>query len=254
VKYSFDNTDIPDDAKDLISKMLIKDPKKRIGYNSKDYSEIKNHPFFKGINFDKLESQAPPISGIKEILEKVGYKITKTEKENNEETKDKIQKELYEGNKDIDDSDDDANEIRNQRLSAGNLYEMTNQNLKVGIEANSSSNVINVNNNNNEDVVLLEQLIQKKSPWFHYNTRIIRFFSKGHIDYFEPKTNQLKGSIFINSDCHANLVEDNKFEIETLNRNFIFKHKDKRVLKEWVDKINSYSAKYAERNKKAKEI
>ena len=87
-----------------------------------------------------------------------------------------------------------------------------------------------------------------------YNTRIIKFFSKGHIDYFDPKTNELKGSIFINSGCHANLVEDNKFEIETINRTFTFKHKDKRVLKEWVDKINSYSSKYAEKQKKAKEI
>ena len=71
VNYSFDNTDIPDIAKDLISKILIKDPQKRIGYISKDYSEIKNHPFFKGINFDELETQAPPILEIKEILEKV---------------------------------------------------------------------------------------------------------------------------------------------------------------------------------------
>ena len=253
VKYSFNNTEIPDDAKDLISKILIKDPKKRIGYNSKDYSEIKNHPFFKGINFDELQNQVPPISEIKEILEKAGYKIIKTDENNNEETKSKIQKELYEGTKDIDDSYDE-NINRSKRLSASNFYDMSNQNLKDDVEANSSSNTSNENNNNNEDVVLLEEKIEKKSPWFHYNTRIIKFFSKGHIDYFDPKTNELKGAIFINSGCHANLVEDNKFEIETINRTFTFKHKDKRVLKEWVDKINSYSAKYAEKNKKAKEI
>ena len=256
VKYSFDNTDIPDDAKDLISKILVKDPKQRIGYNSKDYSEIKNHPFFKGINFDELEYQTPPISEIKEILEKVGYKITKSEAKKEEETQNKIQKEAYEGNKDIDDSDDDdENEIQSKRLSASNLLELANPNLKDDIEASSSSNTNNeTSNNNNEDVVLLEEKIEKKSPWFHYNTRILKFFSKGHIDYLDPKTKELKGSIFINSDCHANLVDDNKFEIETLNRTFTFKHKDKRVLKEWVDKINSYSAKYAEKNKKAKEI
>ena len=68
VNYSFDNTDIPDDAKDLISKILIKDPQKRKGYISKDYSEIKNHPFFKGINFDELESQSPPILEIKKKI------------------------------------------------------------------------------------------------------------------------------------------------------------------------------------------
>ena len=255
VKYSFDNTDIPDDAKDLISKILVKDPKQRIGYNSKDYSEIKNHPFFKGINFDELEYEAPPVSEIKEILEKVGYKITKSEEKKKEDSKNKIQKDLYEGSKDMDDSDeDDENEIQSKRLSASNLLEMTNPNLKVEVEATSSGKTINENSNSNEDVVLLEEKIEKKSPWFHYNTRILKFFSKGHIDYIDPKTKELKGSIFINSDCHANLVDNNKFEIETLNRTFTFKHKNKRVLKEWVDKINLYSLKYAEKNKKAKEI
>ena len=255
VKYSFDNTDIPDDAKDLISKILVKDPKQRIGYNSKDYSEIKNHPFFKGINFDELEYEAPPVSEIKEILEKVGYKITKSEEKKKEDSKNKTQKDLYEGSKDMDDSDeDDENEIQSKRLSASNLLEMTNPNLKVEVEATSSGKTINENSNSNEDVVLLEEKIEKKSPWFHYNTRILKFFSKGHIDYIDPKTKELKGSIFINSDCHANLVDNNKFEIETLNRTFTFKHKNKRVLKEWVDKINSYSLKYAEKNKKAKEI
>ena len=253
VKYSFNNKEIPDDAKDLISKILIKDPKKRIGYNSKDYSEIKNHPFFKGINFDELQNQVPPISEIKEILEKAGYKIIKTDENNNEETKSKIQKELYEGTKDIDDSYDE-NINRSKRLSASNFYDMSNQNLKDDVEANSSSNTSNENNNNNEDVVLLEEKIEKKSPWFHYNTRIIKFFSKGHIDYYDPKTKELKGSIVLNSDCHANLVDDNKFEIETVNRTYTFKHKNKRVLKEWVDKINSYLSKYTKKNKKAKEI
>ena len=253
VKYSFDNTDIPDDAKDLISKILIKDPKKRIGYNSKDYSEIKNHPFFKGINFDQLESQVPPISEIKEILEKVGYKITKTVEKIQQVPEVKVEKEIYEGSKDIDDSDDE-NDLQSKRYSANDLYQYPCQTMKVDLKPVSSINIKNDNIDSNKDEVLLEVKIQKKSPWFHYNTRILKFFSKGHIDYIDPKTKELKGSIFITSDCHANIVDDNKFEIETLNRTFTFKHKNKRVLKEWVDKINSYSLKYAEKNKKAKEI
>ena len=42
--------DIDTDAKDLIEKILVKDPKKRIGYGSKDYKEIKSHIYFKDIN------------------------------------------------------------------------------------------------------------------------------------------------------------------------------------------------------------
>ena len=41
------------DAKDLITKLLIKNPDKRLGHN-KDFEEIKNHEFFKGFDFKEL--------------------------------------------------------------------------------------------------------------------------------------------------------------------------------------------------------
>lgn len=43
---------LSEDAKDLLSKMLERDPKKRIG--SKNAEEIKKHPFFKSIDWEKL--------------------------------------------------------------------------------------------------------------------------------------------------------------------------------------------------------
>ena len=49
-------TYIPDkvgkDAKDLIERLFVTDPKRRLGFNSAD--EVKNHPFFKDIDFDKV--------------------------------------------------------------------------------------------------------------------------------------------------------------------------------------------------------
>ena len=39
-------------AKDLIEKLFVGDPKKRLGYNSAD--EVKNHPFFNDIDFNKV--------------------------------------------------------------------------------------------------------------------------------------------------------------------------------------------------------
>ena len=52
----FRKTYIPDkvgkNAKDLIEKLFVNNPKKRLGYNSTD--EVKNHPFFKDIDFDKV--------------------------------------------------------------------------------------------------------------------------------------------------------------------------------------------------------
>eukprot|EP00736_Rhodelphis_marinus_P000480 Rmarinus@m.19940 len=49
-----------DDTKDLLTKLLEKDPEKRLGHGG--IEEIMNHPFFKGIDWDKLrkmEVEAP---------------------------------------------------------------------------------------------------------------------------------------------------------------------------------------------------
>lgn len=43
-----------DEAADLISKLLQRDPKKRLGYGVNGTNDIKNHPWFKSIDWDKL--------------------------------------------------------------------------------------------------------------------------------------------------------------------------------------------------------
>ncbi len=62
----------PDVAKDLINKLLVRcsslsheagkvlDPDKRLGISEGGYKELKEHPFFKDINFDTLSRQTPP--------------------------------------------------------------------------------------------------------------------------------------------------------------------------------------------------
>ena len=52
------------DAKDLLTRLLRKDPKKRLGYNmAKDLQTIKNHRFFRKINWKELQAReaVPPI-------------------------------------------------------------------------------------------------------------------------------------------------------------------------------------------------
>ena len=58
---------ISKDAKDIIMKLLEKDPKKRLGYNN-GLEDIKKHPFFKDLDFDLLlqkKLEAPYIPKIK---------------------------------------------------------------------------------------------------------------------------------------------------------------------------------------------
>ena len=63
------------DAKDLITKLLIKNPDKRLGHN-KDFEEIKNHEFFKGFDFKELINKKMKSN----YCPKVGNIITDKEK------------------------------------------------------------------------------------------------------------------------------------------------------------------------------
>ena len=63
--FEFPNdSSIPKSAKDLIKKILIVDPKKRLGGGSKnseyDINSLKKHPFFEGIMWNELQNKSPP--------------------------------------------------------------------------------------------------------------------------------------------------------------------------------------------------
>jgi serine/threonine protein kinase len=48
------------EAKDLIKKLLCRDPKKRLG-SSKDSEELKEHPFFAGVNWQDVFNRKLPM-------------------------------------------------------------------------------------------------------------------------------------------------------------------------------------------------
>lgn len=49
------------DAKDLVQKLLVLDPNERLGAkDTKRYTSIRSHPFYKGLDFDTLSSTNPP--------------------------------------------------------------------------------------------------------------------------------------------------------------------------------------------------
>ncbi len=49
------SSDISDEAKDLITMLLQKDPQNRLGSSKQDIADIITHPFFSEIKFRKLE-------------------------------------------------------------------------------------------------------------------------------------------------------------------------------------------------------
>jgi len=55
----------PSVAQDLILKLLDKTPSKRIGFEN--FEDLKSHPFFKGIAFEKISEMLPPDESIIQI-------------------------------------------------------------------------------------------------------------------------------------------------------------------------------------------
>ena len=258
VNYSFNNEkdfNIPNEAKDLIQKILIKDPTKRIGYGSKDYKEIKEHPFFKGINFDNLYEEPIPLNKMHSLLEKYGYIDI------NDDSKDKDDdifiNVLNRSENNI--SFDERNSIGsadNAELSKSCMrINTSNYNLLKNSFSNSLNNIndsedhmIIENLNKVEtpknkmhfnDEVIIEDTLYKKSIWIHYNKRYVKLFSKGHLDYYDYSTKILKGSIIINENTKVYALDDFRFHIINQNKNYYFKHISKRIADNWVDNIKN---------------
>ena len=53
--------DLSPEASDILTKLLQKDPKMRLGGDEKDAEALKQHPFFKSIDWDKLYKKEFPI-------------------------------------------------------------------------------------------------------------------------------------------------------------------------------------------------
>ncbi|XP_050311724.1 ribosomal protein S6 kinase alpha-5-like isoform X2 [Anthonomus grandis grandis] len=58
------NPPVPDylgkEVKDFINQLLMKNPRKRLGGGEEDARELKRHPFFKGLNWEKLANKEIP--------------------------------------------------------------------------------------------------------------------------------------------------------------------------------------------------
>ena len=93
-----DNINIPKNAKDLINKILIKEPEKRLGSGEPntdlDIAHLKKHPFFKGIKWKNITNQNVPNS--KTFKFKFNKKVVKSVKstEKTEEIKESKKEEI----------------------------------------------------------------------------------------------------------------------------------------------------------------
>ena len=262
---------IPKEAKDLIEKILVKDPKKRIGYGSKDYKEIKNHPYFKDINFDNLSEEPIPFNKYFFLLENLGYINNKDYAQ--EKDDDIYINVLNNYEEKIQDEQNSINSMDNAELKTSfkKLTYDKLENIKLGLlyknppkiketnmiienENNINENKIKIFNKkteNKKDEVLIEDILLKKTPFiFHYNKRYVKLFSKGHLDYYHYPTKIFRGSIIINEYAKVIPVDNYRFQLVCQNKIYRFKHYYKRITDDWVENINKIILKKIKKAKK----
>ena len=161
LKLEFDpNVKVPEEAKDLIKKILVKDPATRLGAgeagSEHDITHLKQHPYFKGIDWDNLHNLVPPNSDTFDyLMNKKNDKKTN----NATPTKPKDTKEL--GN----DSTKKKDEKKEEKIE--------------------------------QEVILRQGYLEKKSPWLHYNKRKVILYSTPKLIYFDPSNNKKKRRSFI---------------------------------------------------------
>ena len=260
VNYSFEIekhhekkiVNVPKEAKDLIQKILIKDPTKRIGYGSKDYKEIMEHPFFKGIDFDNLYEEPIPLNKIYSLLENYGYIVNKDESLEKDDdiyvnVLNKSENDiLFDDRSSIGSVDNAGLSTSCKRLSYNNMNLFKNSlshninDLKDNMIIENDNKVQTPKNEKHDiDEILIEDTLFKKSPWFHYNKRYVKLYSKGHLDYYDYSTKVLKGTIIINENTKVIALDDFRFEIMNQNKTYRFKHLSKRVSDNWAEQINN---------------
>ena len=201
---------IDENAANLIENILLVDPKKRLGYDHNcgyNYNVLKNHPFF------KIDSKFD----INKIRNQLLYKTLYNKKKS--------------FNKSGSNSDNTIlNLLKNQNKNEKNEVNISNTSL------NSMDS--NVSQDSSNSHILKKGLLKKRSPYFFYNLRKVILYDTPRLDYIEPNTKLVKGSIMLDKTCSAELIKNNQFLLKTPNRIYSFMCKDKYDISPWVNIIN----------------
>ena len=167
-------------ARDLVTKLLEYNPKKRLGYY-----QIINHPFFKGINWDIIEKReiAPPF--LPDITNGNYFKYFNSENQLNEEYDTHVQK-----MKMLNESDNNKNNINNS----------------FGFGNNKDNIICNEINDDNDEKYILDKCESCKY-----------FFNNNHDD---GDNNELQNYMTYDLNSKKNNYSENNYDDNSNNNHF----------------------------------
>lgn len=188
---------VPEEAKDLILKILVKEPENRLGAGEEgseyDIMHLKNHPYFKGIDWDNLHNLTPPNSDSFSFE----YKKDKSKNNNNANAKKET-------------TENDSQDHQEHDLPR----------MSVPI---ASSAMINEMRGGDATVLRKGYLSKKSRYMFTYNKRKIILDSTPKLTYINPENNKVKGEIYLDKSFKIVHVDSNCFELVSPIEKFKFK-------------------------------
>eukprot|EP01017_Pseudomicrothorax_dubius_P028143 TRINITY_DN3324_c0_g1_i2.p1 TRINITY_DN3324_c0_g1~~TRINITY_DN3324_c0_g1_i2.p1 ORF type:complete len:451 (+),score=91.98 TRINITY_DN3324_c0_g1_i2:112-1464(+) len=148
--------DMDQDAKDLILKLLAYDPSERLGAgppgSGKDFAALKAHPFFKGFDFDNLDTYEAPYLQIASPFRR---------------NKNGSKSPNYPAN--------------NDQISEFSDY------IKEDLKSPKA-----LANEKVEPQVIIKGTVEKKCGWIFFRPRTLILYSDGKLESYDPEGNVLK--------------------------------------------------------------
>eukprot|EP00347_Sterkiella_histriomuscorum_P004693 403359467 len=252
---------VPQDAKDLISSLLKKNPENRIG--AEDIEEIKNHQYFKSIDFVTIKTQAVPYRPI-QIVRTPHHSSSfvsnpdisaQNQRKNVKSTNDVSIDRLGDDDAKFSDiSYSDINCPKNLSNNDGDIsFEMDDKfkqrpHKKADRKRSSSFNdSLSSRDQPEEDIIILKRGQLKKKGLFFYNNRIVTLNALGILTYTDPKNlNQVRGHIDLKDQSITTKIYGkmkDQFEIITKYGNFMFKELQKGniEIQSWETEIKKFT-------------
>jgi serine/threonine protein kinase len=229
------NKELSSEVINLIERLLVTDCSKRLGCgeigSEYDFEALKRHEFFKDIDFESLYLSPSPVK----INQHYVYKKISSESvnkslddSNRSSLNINISNNCFSTNVDsmnnspmyakkegVSEETSPIGGIKNNTCSSFALNKkISDFSFDSFIETNPQDHIIEDYINNpvrshfnsfhkslsgeeeNTRTLVREGIIQKKSPWFHYNERKLRLYSSSKLEYWNDKKNVLRVCLF----------------------------------------------------------
>jgi len=259
--------DMHEDVKDIVDKLLQLDPNKRLGMGSGGYKELKEHPFFRGVDWDNISLMKPPSVIDPKLKADIDAKLLQEKRSQEKEQQQKLARlkgsELSPlGGWDDDENDEEILLMKKQKQQQqvkGFAKQNSNQNLKSSTTTDNGGgkSISKVGQMGNpeltkewadflckgEQVIYTSPIIKRTAMGLNSRKRQLMLTTLPRFLYIDGSTLDLKGTIPWEDDIMVmpNTNNVKKFAIKTKNR--VYDMEDLAATgEEWMNFVDSLKA------------